>query len=222
MLGYGNDRHASLPSTTDDIQALYHFFLRCGIFCAPQEVRLLNDMSFAEHAIVESFENSLAREKINQMGNISFTDEEVNMLVAFRTTEYHAELDDECLDKNDALNNMIMNDEDDDLSVNSSSSIVQDERNIGKTKINMMGLINLFDVASDSFQQAVAKRLAANAELKAWERTIESSVEYFQKKQERKMTLLKERHEKRQERVSRDETDTELLINKSRDEYIDG
>jgi hypothetical protein len=117
---------------------------------------------------------------------------------------------------------MIMNDEDDDLSVNSSSSIVQDERNIGKTKINMMGLINLFDVASDSFQQAVAKRLAANAELKAWERTIESSVEYFKKKQERKMTLLKERHEKRQERVSRDETDTELLINKSRDEYIDG
>ncbi len=27
MLGYGNDRHASLPSTTDNIQALYHLFL---------------------------------------------------------------------------------------------------------------------------------------------------------------------------------------------------
>ncbi len=108
-------------------------------------------MSFAQHAIVESFENSLARERMNQMGNIAFTDEEVNMLSAFCTTEYHAELDnDACLDENDALNNMIMNDEDD-LSVNSSSSIVQDKRNIGKTKINMMGLNNLFDVASDSF-----------------------------------------------------------------------
>ncbi len=222
MVGNESGRHAAVPSTHDDVQALYKFFVRCRIFRTPNNAQRLDDMSFAQHVIIESFDNSSARKKINQMASPTLSQVEISLLSQFHSEDNVAEYDDD-LDCNDERgDNVIL---DDDESVTSTSSAVErDVGELGRSNINMMGIINLFDVDADALQEAVSKRLATVAEEQAWKRLIEQSVEYFNGKLEKKMDMLKEkdRHENRTERASRNERHNEVMVRQSRIKYILG
>ena len=216
IVGHDNGRHAGVPPTNDDVQALYQFFFRCGIFARPEEARTIDDMSFAQHVVIESFGNSNARKRIDQMAFPSLSQVEVSLVSALHSEDNSAEYDAET-DGNDVRENIAL---DEDESVYSSASTVRDEAaQPGNSKLNMMGIRNIFDVNDDSFHEAVRKRSATVAEANAWERTIEHSVEYFIAKLDNKMTMLKDRNDSRREQISRHKTQHEVMVRQSKVRY---
>ncbi len=216
IVGHENGRHASVPSTKDDIQALYQFFFRCRIFDTPEEGRFIDDMTFAQHVVIESFGNSNARKRIDLKASPSLSLVEVSLVSALHLEHDSAEYDAET-DFNDHRENIAL---DEDESVITSASTVQDEAaKVGKSKLNMMGIINIFDVNAASFHEAVRKRTATVAEAHAWERTIEQSVQYFISKLDNKMIMLKDRNDNRRERISRHKTQHEVIVRQSKVRY---
>ncbi len=115
MVGHGGGKHATVVSTNNDIQAMYKFFLRCGAFRTSKEARGLDDMAFSQHAIVESFENSVARNRIDRMVSPTLSEIEMILLSDF----HHEEDNDAEPEDNDRRNH----DNDDDLILDDGDSV---------------------------------------------------------------------------------------------------
>ncbi len=222
MVGHSSGKHATIVTTNDDIQAMYKFFLRCGVFRTSEEARCLDDMAFSQHAIVESFENSVARNKIDRMVSPALSEIETILL-----SEFHQEEDSDAeLEDNDQRNHnndddLILDDDDSVCSTSTTGGHNKSAEGISATSdINMLGVKNLFDFNDNSFQDAVRKRSSIVAEEKAWERIIEQSVQYFNAKLKMKTDVLKDRHKTRPERESRVESNHEVMVRQSRLTYI--
>ncbi len=223
-----------MPSTGDDVDALYNYFAWCKVFDR-RTIDMPIDLDtglFADNLSVETFMYSIEKHNIDQLRKKQFTDTENNILSSIRGSEEGTYVRDDCSDCSDndvvrMLQDRDVEEEGDNQSIASTSinggdNEENEQRNKTRQwkKMNKLGACNLFSTSSDTFQDAVCNQITKVKEADELYSTIIGSINYFNKKMKAKTALLQQRGLDRDIRVARMELPHEKEARCSRYRYI--
>ncbi len=216
---YEGTSTSTAPDTSDDVKALYSFFLQCNVFHDNDKEFKLDRKMFVRNCRAACFEGTRERQKIDKKCKPEQTEKErraLDYLVCFED-----EFVSNAIDKDKSSNDGELNIEDcENQSTNSlcSENIVSNNKCNGRgthAELNKKGIKDLFSVETNSFREAVLKRLTKVSDEKEFERTITSSVAFFTKQMERQMKFLQKQRNTRSDRLAREELEHEMLLRRT-------
>jgi hypothetical protein len=230
LFGYEGKTASSMPSTGDDVDALYNFFVRCKVFegSTMDTTIELNTSLFADNLSVETFMYSIEKHNIDKLRKKQCTDAENNILSSIWGGEEGTYVDDNCAENLVcAVRDCDLEEDGDNQSIASTSTHGQDKEESEQChkkrqwkKINKLGASNLFSCNCDTFHDAVNNRITKVKEEGELYATIIGSINYFNQKMKAKTALLEQRCIDRDIRRARKELPHEKEARCSRYRHI--
>ncbi len=167
LFGYEGKTASTTPSTGDDVDALYNYFVRCNVFQNTEVTSDLDTSLFADNFSVETFMYSIEKQNIDRQRKKQLTDDENRILSSIRGSEEGTYVgDDDCSENLVCANGDDCFEEDDDnqsIASTSTSGGDQETEQCNKVQkwhvMDKLGARNLFSCDTDTFRDAVCNRI---------------------------------------------------------------